>query len=228
MSEVAAVYVLLTTYQRTDLALRTIKGIKQYLQWPNLGWVLVDDGSSPEEVGSLLEAMKPANHIWAYCSAHKGVGHNMNVGLEHIWSIGGSLVFLTEDDWELTEPLDFSPYVNLLLNHEDIGYVRMGYLSAGVKGELISRDNRLWFDIARNPNYQYNYAGHAGLRHKRLFDAVGTFSEGLSPGRNELDFCSKYNYAQYAPKIVWPGEWGVWGKFGHIGGTSLSSVEPAV
>ena len=226
MTDVPPVFVLLTTYKRTELALRTIEGIKKNLLWGNIGWVLVDDGSPSADIKLLINAIEPANHLWVYQSEHRGVGHNMNVGLQHIWDIGGQLVLLTEDDWELTQPLDFTPYVNVLLNNEDIGYVRMGYLSFGLRGELISRENMLWFDIERNPNYQYNYVGHAGLRHKRFFDAVGPFSEGLSPGQNELDYGSKYNYAAIAPKIVWPAEWGVWGKFGHIGGVSMADVEP--
>lgn|SRR5512139_88766 len=226
MSDIPAVYCLITTYNRLELCLRTVRGIKNYLRWPNTGYILVDDGSGQDYIDRVVEEIGQVNHLWVYSSNRKGVGHNMNVGLQHIFSIGGQLVMQTEDDWELTQPLDLTPYVNLLLNHEDIGYVRMGYLSAGLRGELISRDNILWFDIERNPDYQYNYVGHAGLRHKRLYDTIGPFSEGLSPGENELDYGSKYNYAASAPKIVWPAEWGVWGKFGHIGGVSLGSVKP--
>ena len=226
MGEIPAVYCLITTYNRLEMCLRTVRGIKENLRWSNLGFVLVDDGSGQEYVDRVVKEIGATNHLWVYQSNHKGVGHNMNVGLQHIFDLGGELVLLLEDDWELTTPLDLTPYVNLLINHEDIGYVRMGYLSVGLRGELISRENLLWFDIERNPNNQYNYVGHAGLRHKRLYDSLGKFSEGLSPGENELDYGSKYNYATSAPKIVWPAEWGVWGKFGHIGGVSLSGVKP--
>jgi hypothetical protein len=208
------------------MCLRTVRGIKENLRWPNLGFILVDDGSGQEYVDRVVEEIGVTNHLWVYQSNHKGVGHNMNVGLQHIFDLGGELLMLLEDDWELTTPLDLTPYVNVVLNN-DVGLIRMGYLNVGLRAELVSHENMLWWQLERKPEVQqYTYTGHAGLRHKRLFDRVGMFSEGLSPGQNELDYCSKYNYAQNPPAILWPAEWGVWGKFEHIGGDSLSSIVP--
>ena len=50
--EFPRVWVVLTTYNRLELAKRTLEGILNYLIWPNVGFILCDDGSdAPEYVG---------------------------------------------------------------------------------------------------------------------------------------------------------------------------------
>lgn len=223
---VPPVYCLLTTYQRTETALRTIRGVKQYFQWPNIGFVIVDDGSSDDHRHALTSEIGSTYHTWVYNGQRQGVGHNMNVGFRYIWEQGSFLTLLLEDDWELREPFDAMPYVKLLWNHSDIGMIRFGYLSAGIKATLESRENLLWWVFQHNPHYQYNFAGHAQLQHKRFWDALGAYKEGLAPGATELYRCSQYNTTKDAPKIVWPAEWGIWGKWHHIGSDSLADTEP--
>lgn len=217
--------ILLTTYRRTDVALKTIQGIKQYLQWDQVYWYISDDGTpEPNHVKQLIDKIGSNYRIEVYNSNRRGVGHGMNHCLWRIFD-ETPLCIIAEDDWQLTQPLDIRPYVELLMNHEDIGYCRMGYLSAGPKTEIISAENKLWLRFQPS-NYQYNYAGHAGLRHHRLHQKVGYFSEGLSPGQNELDFCSRYNATPDAPAIVWNLDYGHQGAFHHIGGDSLSTIMP--
>lgn len=221
------IFVLITTYKRTDCALRTIRGVKENFHWPNIGFVLVDDGSPVEHRKVLVREIGPTYYTWVYNGQRRGVGHNMNVGFRHVWEQGGELVLLLEDDWEIRSPLDVVPYVNLLMNNQDIGMIRMGYLSAGIRATLESRENRLWWVLQHNPNQQYNYAGHAQLQHKRFWEKLGAFKEGLAPGANELYRCGQYNSAENPPKIVWPAEFGQWGPFHHVGSVSLADTEVA-
>lgn len=225
MSDVPAIYVLITTYKRPEIAARTIKALKNNLLWSNIGYIFVDDGSPEEDIEQLIELAKPANYIWAYRSNHKGVGHNMNVGLQHIFGIGGTNILLLEDDWELTAPFDPAPYIQVMQNY-DVGLIRLGYISPGLQGELVSLENKLWWSLVPNANTQYTYVGHAGFRHRRLFERVGMFSEGFAPGENELDYCAKVDRTINLPSILWPADYGCWGPFAHIGSNSLASIKP--
>lgn len=221
------VAILLTTFEeqghsfRTNTAIRTIQGIKQHLHYDQVLWYVSDDGSPKEHVDAVLAEIGPNYRIYLYNSAGKNVGHGMNYCLQQLWEMGIDLTMILEDDWELNRPLELMPYVNLLMNHTDIGMIRMGYLSAGIEADLISREDRLWWKFRQN-GYQYQYAGHASLRHRRFHDAVGMFSDGYRAGQNELDFCAKYNAASNPPGIVWPAEYGQWGPFSHIGGISMA------
>lgn len=225
MDDYPPIYVLLTTYKRTEIALKTIQGVIQNFQWPNLGWVIVDDGSGGSHLGTLANELGGNYTLFTYDSQRRGVGHGMNWGLHKIWEIGADLALVLEDDWLCEKPFDPGPSVRLLMNHDDIGMVRYGYLSAGLSGEIISAENRLWWKFYQT-QYTYTYAGHANLRHRRLHEVVGYYSEGLTPSLGELDYCSKYNNTNKAPSIVWPLDYNHIGPFVHIGGESLADVQP--
>lgn len=220
---VPPIWILLTTYKRTEIALRTIQSIKQNLQYSNIGWVVVDDGTGGDHLKQLTDEIGWSYQIHTYDGQRKGVGHNMNVGLKKIDELGGELILVEEEDWLLNAPFDPTPHVNLLMNNEDIGMVRMGYLSAGLSGEIVALENKLWLKFYKT-QYVYTYAGHANLRHKRFHERIGMYSEGLPPGANELDFCAKYNSTDNPPAIVWDLDYNHIGPFHHIGGISLADT----
>lgn len=221
--EYSPIWILMTTYKRTEVAVKTIQGIKQNFQWPNIGWVVTDDGTGGDHLSTLVNEIGGSYTIVSYDGARKGVGHNMNWGLRKIWEMGAELTLMLEDDWYLDKPFDPTAHVNLLMNNPYAGMIRYGYLSAGLQADVISEQDKLWLKFRQN-NYQYIYAGHASLRHRRLHERVGMFSEGLRPGDNELDFCAKYNATSNAPQIYWPMDYGNVGPFLHIGSESLADV----
>jgi len=221
------IYVLLTTYNRLECARKTIQGVKENVGWSNIGWVITDDGSGGDYLQQLKDEIGPSYSIHTYDGKRKGVGHNMNYGLKLIFNeLSAELVLLLEDDWYIQKPLDFTPYVNLLKNSDRFGMIRFGYLSAGLQATLIAEENKLWWQFKKT-DYQYTFAGHASLRHKRFFDVYGYYEEGLKPGMTELDMCGKFN-AKEGPAIVWDADFPHMGPFAHIGSESLADVEPEV
>src|SRR5688572_28971120 len=150
MSNYPPIWCLLTTYRRTSIAIKTIQGIKTNLIYPNIGFVVCDDGSGGNHLSDLVNEIGPSYAIHTYDGNRRGVGHNMNWGLNKIWELGGNLCLMLEDDWFLKNPTNFLPYVELLENSPDIGMIRMGYLSAGLESELISRNNKLWLKFKQN------------------------------------------------------------------------------
>jgi GT2 family glycosyltransferase len=219
-----SVCILLTTFRRTECAVRTVRALKKHLLWPDLWWMISDDGSEPEHVHAIVKEIGPNQEINMYNSNRAGVGHGMNVSIHGILKIS-PLVLTMEDDWELMRPLDLRPYVNLLMNDETIGMIRMGYISPGIEAEVVAAEGLLWWKLHQN-GYQYVFSGHPNLRHFRYFDRVGYYQEGLPPGQTELDMCAKYNACSNAPSIMWPADYGSMGLFGHIGSDSLAGVQP--
>lgn len=221
------IYIVITTYKRLDTVIRLIKGIKDNLYYPDgeLKWCIIDDGSGEEYMKAVRLAL-PADPVFTYDSNRKGVGHGMNKALEYVRSVNGKLILLLEDDWVLRNPTDFSPYADVMVSHESVGYIRMGYISVGLEAEAVGLDGRLWWKVKLG-TYQYNYTGHAGLRHIRFYDFYGDFAEGLPPGQTELDMCAKVNKKSNGPDILIPMNYECqWGIFDHIGSESLANVGP--
>lgn len=213
---------LLITYKRTELAVRTVQGIENNLRWPNFSWHIADDGSSPEHRQAIEQAIG-SRHYTTWSNAERGgVGRSMNFGQRESFKRADFVLWL-EDDWELCQPLDLRPCVELLRDDVSLGMVRLGYISPGIKGGLISGAGRLWWKLDKGPTY--TFTGHASLRHKRFYQVYGDYPEGLAPGATELHYCGRFNGTE-GPAVVVPAWTGEWGVFGHIGGDSLKDVEP--
>lgn len=217
--------ILLTTYQRTEMALKTIIGIQNYLKYSNLSWYVSDDGSGSDHNKKVLSAIHPSYTVRVFNSARHGVGHGMNYCLRKIFAEITPLVLVMEDDWYLDKPFDIKPYASFLLKDSTAGMVRFGYLSPGIAGDLISAENKLMWKIRPN-GYQYRFAGHPSLRHSRFHQIYGYYDEGLSPGQTELSMCGKVNARPNGPGIYFPAECNAWGFWGHIGAESLADVNP--
>jgi hypothetical protein len=218
------IYILLTTYQRTEYAIRTIRALKNKFHWPNIGWWISDDGSPPGHVEALVHEIGPSYNIQFYNSARKGVGHGMNVSLQKIFDLT-PLVLVMEDDWELNVDLDMTPYVSLLENNSEMGMIRFGYISPNIQATTISAEGKLFWRFDPNGE-QYRFSGHPALRHARFHQVYGYYDEGLSAGYTELSMCGKVNAAPNGPSILYPVECGAYGFFGHIGTQSLAGEIP--
>lgn len=221
MSDDPTIHILLTTYVRTDCAVRTVQAINKNFLWPNIQWWVSDDGSPSGHVEQLTEVIEGSYTL--YNSERKGVGHGMNTCLRAIFS-QGTLVLVLEDDWELIRPFDPTPYVRLLEDYPDYGMVRFGYLSGNLLATTESKENRILWKLERN-NETYRFAGHPSLRHKRFHESYGYYPEDRSPGLTELAMCSNVNVLP-GPHIVYPAECGQWGIFGHIGAEHLGDIIP--
>lgn len=221
MSEWPKVMALLITYKRTELAIRTVAGVKSNLTYPGeLRWIVADDGSDREHLEAIYRAIgeeMPTVH-----NGRKGAGSSMNAGTAMALREADYILWL-EDDWELQVPFDLTPCVGMLQERDDIGMVRLGYISPGIQGTLISAAGRLWWKLAKGPTY--TFTGHAGLRARRFCEAYGPYQEGLTPGETELYMCGTFNNKP-GPDIALPAWAGEWGFFGHIGSESLKDVRP--
>ncbi len=208
------VIILVITYRRLDLALETIRSIKQKLVYPNLGFHIADDGSGKEYVNKLANEIGPEYSIEVTDSKRQGVGVNMNMGIEAILKRADFWAHI-EDDWILRNPLDLAPCVRLLEEDERIGMVRLGRLSGGIKAETIGGADKVWWLLEKGSD-TYVYSGNAALKHRRFHDAYGAYPRGIHPGQTELWYCGRFNQTS-GPAIVWPAWLNTEEVFFHIG-----------
>jgi glycosyltransferase involved in cell wall biosynthesis len=229
------VYLVLTTYNRKDCAVKTIEAIKRNLIYDNYGWYLVDDGSSPSYIEELKALIGSDRYIYTYDSQRRGVGHGMNHALRDLWDQGINYTLHLEDDWELINPLQLEPYIRTIEQVPTVGMIRFGYLSTGILATTIGEAETgikdiLYWRLEENQE-TYRFTGHPSLRHRRFHDKYqsgsGLYDEGLTPGMTELSMCGKVNkYTHY--QILYPCACGQWGFFAHIGTEHLGGVEPEV
>lgn len=228
--------ILIITYKRADLAIEEIRALNEHLKYSGpWHWHIADDGSGQEHIDALGAAIRkhtkeyrgdiePEEAITYTVTDRKGAGANMNAGQRICWSKSDFILWL-EDDWRLRYELDLHPMIKLLQDHVNVCMIRLGYLQRGMVGETVSGADRLWWLLDKKSPDHYILAGHASLRHKRLYEVYGEYTEGLKAGETESDFCFKFNKTP-GPDIVWPAFITNWGPFEHIGGVSLKDLEP--
>lgn len=230
------VTVIMTTYDkgqgiRTQVARKTLEGLFTNLRYPELRWIVVDDDSPKhtEHISQIIAGHETAVKVLK-TDNHAGVGNAKNIALKEAWK-ESPVVLLLEDDWYLPEPFDPLAHVQTLLDHSDIGMVRLGYIGGdGLEATLFGYNLfRNYWRLKRGSNV-YVYSGQISLRHKRFYDIVGYHDEGISPGEEELAMCKRFNGTDNAPDILWPAEYAVLlnsSPFKNIGfDSSLNSVIP--
>lgn len=224
--------ILLITYKRLSVALKTIQGLGNNLKYSgDIHWHIADDDSGQEYIDTLGVAIVDAQARLGrpgpitYSNAQrKGVGISMNLGQHTCWNKSDYVLWL-EDDWYLKHEFDMNLCVRFLHEHCNYGMIRLGYLQVGLKALTVSGCDRLWWAIDRSSNDPFVFTGHASLRHKRFFEVYGDYSGGLTPGNTECDYAYKF-LKTAGPDIVYPAWYGNWGPFDHIGEESLKDVKP--
>jgi GT2 family glycosyltransferase len=167
MTEWPPVIALIITYERTNLALQTIRSIKERLDYPNVGFHIADDGSNPNHVPRLISEIGGSYAVTVSNSGRRGVGVNMNLGMAECLKRADFILWL-EDDWVLPQSLDLKPCVELLHGHSDLGMIRLGRMSPGLHGECFSAAGKYWWRLFRNHGDAYTFSGNAALRHRRF------------------------------------------------------------
>lgn len=215
------IVIVLLTYRRTDVALRTIDAAQALLRYAgDLVWYVADDGSPPEHVDAVLtrlhDTMPVGRGFLGHHTERRGYGGNANAAWRAADAVS-PLTFWLEDDWELSRALDLTPYAEALADPE-IGMVRLGYLNRGIAGSTVAAAGRLYWRLYHEPveSVELVFTGHPSLRHTRYRDAYGWYPEGLTPGDTELGYAYEYR-TKGGPWIVWPADWPAAGLFGHIG-----------
>jgi len=216
------VCIVLLTYLRTEMALRTIKGVYDNLDYPNRVWYIADDGSPSEHIQALLAALEHLGEkLYTYhnqvFATRPFCGTGWNVALQKAHAVADYVLWL-EDDWVLGRKFDLRPYVRLMLEREDVGIVSMRGLSTGLHTEVMGHNGIHYLRILRKGGqHSMAYSGNPLLRHKRYMEQYGLFPENHSPGDLEI-VCDNAYRANINGCDIWrPVDIGGWGDWGHIG-----------
>lgn len=214
--------IALLTCQRTEIALRTVLGIINYLDYEGAtGWYIAVDSDNYDHAMKITETL--AEHgqhlIGQHCqkfvpgTTHAGASWNLALKECMDWS---DFVLWMEDDWILPEKLDIHPFIDLLVEREDIGMVRLGGMAVGSDLHSVGYDGIHYLEYL--DTQQYAYSGNPHIRHKRFVEAYGYYTTDRNPGEMELDMDHAVRSKEEPkPKIWWPMTLGGWGVFQHVG-----------
>ena len=213
--------VILQTWQRTDYALRTIAAARELLHYDGeLVWYLADDGSDTRHWHAVIDACDhPAGH-----SMRRGYGGNANAA----WNaadVTSALSFFLEDDFVLTRPLDLTPHAYALMDSDELGMVRLGYIDGAKLEPAQTFAGRRYHTLPREwPDASfYAFTGHPSLRHARYRAAYGDYPIRLGPGDTELMYAYQYRTGR-GPLIVWPEGYPCEGTWAHIGAIKTETM----
>lgn len=214
--------IVMVTYERTELALRTIRGISENLIYPKskIRWFIGDDGSSLAHGIAIHDTLLDETMILSdyhnekYFPGTYFSGKTWNRALARAYTESDYVLWL-EDDWELSKPLNIEPYIRMLSEREDVGMVRLGHLAVGSDVRIVGHGGVHYLDYLRST--QYAFSGNPSLRHIRFTKAIGPYAEDKNPGDIELDYDSRFREYPEIPAIWRPADIPGWGIFGHIG-----------
>lgn len=206
--------IIITTYdsgegKRTPLLNNTVQLLHQNLKYPNVQWIIADDGSVNQEqhLANVKEFLFSSSQPFQITdSQHAGVGKSKNIALQKAFETS-PFVLLLEDDWLLRNVIPLQAYMTILSEYSEVGMIRLGYLGGTMSAKYVAYNDVSFWDLDRGSGV-YIYSGQVSLRHKRFYDICGYHPEGVSPGEEELVFCKHYNGVDNAPKILWPAEYG--------------------
>jgi hypothetical protein len=233
------VTIIITTYDpgdnsRFNLLFRTIDALKTNLDYPNLAWVIADDGSEHFPAETLFTMLDGYPRTFTNAN-RKGVGKSKNIALQHAFT-HSPYVLLLEDDWVLKEPLDLIPPVEVLRDNYNVGMIRYGFLGGGMEAIYTDYGLTKTYWTLKHKSGHYVYSGQVSLRHKRFYDSLGMHAERdekgkpIAAGVEEDELCHRYNDAMNVPDILWPAHLGCTlnaGAFVNIGlDSSVNAVVP--
>lgn len=214
--------VALLTYKRTEMAVRTVKGIVDNLIYPKelVSFYVADDGSPWPHMDAIFSAIKDGglriagyhNEKFSGGTPYCGIGWNVALRKSHMTS---DYVLWLEDDWVLKAPLDIRPFIWMLLDRKDVGMVRLSGLAIGNIVEVKAHRGVHYLDYLRSA--QFAYSGNPHIRHIRFDEYYGLFATNLTPGDLEVHYDDKFRHMLGGPAIWRPSDIPGWGIFNHIG-----------
>jgi len=192
---------------------------------------IADDGSHDLDSFEVLGEIW--NKDWLLTQQDRcGVGASLNAGFTRAFE-RSLLAFYIVDDWELKQPLDISPWVQLLLTNESIGVVRLGIAHPDLTGVVrhCPETGEYYLLLDR---HHYAFAHRPALYHKRFIDAYGPFEENV----NAFECEREYN-ERFAAQAVYTAEKGaveigpdialaLLHSWRHISDIELADVEPSL
>lgn len=232
------VTIVMTTYFSEDrdgnvrrtAARMTLKSWKKYLKYAGqLDLIIAHDGAGNDEgTDNIGKFHKDASAIWDRevttfsPSGRHGVGRSLNLGFRSAFKLS-PIVLYAVDDWALVQDFRIIPWVQLLLEREDVGMVRLGPPHPGTEGRVEAfTDNWQGWGLRLNRKEGFAFGHRPALYHKRMIDYYGWFKEDCSAIECEKDYANRFNEDELGPDMVLalPHPWQ------HLDSISMSGIDP--
>ena len=186
------VSVVLVSYKRLELLQRTLEAFQDCCTYPNLEFVLSDDGSPPRQ--QALMRRLPFDRF-AMANKNQGMGANQNKGIR---AARGQFIFHLQDDFVCRKRCDFiQESLEVLREVPEIGIIRYGEVWALNRYRVVTTSSGLKvrsFDWQQDdPKYGlYVYSDHPHLKRREFHETLGWYAEGLPVGKTEDEFCRRF------------------------------------
>lgn len=140
--------------------------------------IIADDGSLINPRLRLPAIFKSHEMVVVGQSRH-GVGASLNIGFQRAFEIS-PLVLYAVDDWCLIHNFDISPWVQLLMEREDVGMVRLGPPHPNTSGMIEAFTSNWQGWGLRLDRKGFAFGHRPALYHKRMLDIYGWFEEDVN------------------------------------------------
>ena len=196
--------IILLTYDRMEVARRTLESVAVNLSTPEDIWMhIADDGSSQEYRDELLELARKhyGDRVSITNSERAGYGGNYNRATQVVHHIA-DIVLPLEDDWELARLLDIVPVVNVL-RAGVLDCVRMGYLgyTDELRGRFLYHGGLHWLELDPASAEQHVFTGGPRLETVAFERQVGPWPEEMEQGATEQAVAAR---PEARLKVAWP------------------------
>jgi hypothetical protein len=214
--------IALLTFLRTTMAVRTVQGIVDHLDYPKelVSFYVADDGSPKEHMDAIFKAITDGGYsIAGYHNQRSiqntpfcGIGWNKALRKAHDVS---DYIMLLEDDWVLKQPMDIRPFMWTLKEVENVGIIRLsGLTTDNILQVMVHRGTHYFQYLRSRP---FCYSGNPHIRHLRFTEYYGLFAIDVTPGDIEVYYDAKFHRLKDGPNIWRPCDQPAWGIFSHIG-----------
>lgn len=109
----------------------------------------------------------------------RGVGASLNTAFRaaHARDDGAGIALYVVDDWELLRRYDLTPWVQLLLDDESVGMVRLGPPHPWLTGRIETFPSGWGMRLDR---HHFAFGHRPALYHPRMVEAYGAFPENVN------------------------------------------------
>lgn len=186
------VSILFITYKRIDLLERAMEAIRNNTDYPNLQFVISDDGS-PSEIQAKMRAL--AADVYVLSTRNRGLGANINQGMA---ACQGKYILMLQDDCTCMGPRTYlRDSVQLMEAHPLVGMVNFSQTLAIAdnleKLEGVEERAVLYPLNPAERAYPFLYSDQPHLRRSEINEMLGPYLEDRDMVKCEKDYEKRWD-----------------------------------
>ena len=186
------VTLLITHYNRSASLERLLYSIKE-INCSFKEIVVSDDGSKPEHLEHINNLLKKINFRLITSPINKGLGNNLNKGLQ---AINTPYILYIQEDFIPTEkfPQTFNSAIEIMESNNEIDLIRFYSSTRYPYLKIFNNDfSELFYSFWKvNYNKIYVYGDQPNLRRKTFENKFGKYKEGIHGDRTEYAMCISF------------------------------------